>query len=61
MIIKLHMLLAMAVQGGELSVLHIDHFTPRKRINKTGGWADSKSLLDIVERTTIPSPARNQS
>jgi hypothetical protein len=53
--------LTSALDGGEWSASHPDHFTSRERAPGThwiGGWVGTRAILDMVVKRKIPSPRK---
>jgi len=61
--VQLHGFLTSALEGGEQSASHPCHFTPRERASSTqwiSGCVGHRASLDVVVKTKIPAPAKNQ-
>jgi hypothetical protein len=54
-----HILLTLALDGGEWSASYPGHFTPRERApgnHWIGGWVGPRAVLDALVKRKIPSP-----
>jgi hypothetical protein len=54
--VQLHVLLTLAVDGGEMSLSRPGQFTPGT--HWTGGWVGPRDSMDAVEKRKIPSAHR---